>query len=46
MQRAKQQHTERQDALLNPAPRGELLGERTRVEENIARLRKVRARHP
>ena len=29
MQRAKQQHTERQDALLNPAPRGELLGERT-----------------
>ena len=40
MQRTKQQHEERQEALLNPAPREELLKERTRVEENIARLRK------
>ena len=40
VQRTKQQHEERQEALLNPAPREELLKERTRVEENIARLRK------
>jgi len=39
-QRTKQQHEERQEALLNPAPREELLKERTRVEENITRLRK------
>lgn len=43
VQREKQQHQERQDALLNPAPREELLKERTRVEENITRLRKVRS---
>ena len=40
MQRTKHQHEERQEALLNPAPREELLKERTRVEENITRLRK------
>ena len=39
-QRAKQQHQERQEALLNPAPREELLKERTRVEEDITLLRK------
>lgn len=41
-ERAKQKLDERETALLNPAPRNELLTERNRVEENITTLRKAR----
>ena len=40
VKREQQQHQERKDSLLNPAPREEMLKERNRVEEDITRLRK------
>lgn len=42
VQRAKQEHLDRQDRLLDPTQKQQLLTERTRVEENVRRLQQAR----
>lgn len=42
VERAKQDHSEQQVSLLNPAQKQLLLAERDRVQDNIKRLRQVR----